>query len=73
MKLELLVKTDKDGGTCWDNNCPSASRVHGGKGGYLITGLVPDAEMLALLNEIPDGEAAVWVPDRIIEEIRSRR
>jgi hypothetical protein len=78
MRLELLAKTTKDGGPCWDNSCPSASRVHGGQGGYLIVGLRPDDEMLTALRETPDiqvadGEVAAWIPDRIIEEILSRR
>lgn len=67
MELRLQIKTNSDGGPCWDNSCPARYQVIGGKGGYVIQGKRLDAATLAQLGELPDDELAVWVPGPVID------
>jgi hypothetical protein len=67
MELIHEVRTDSDGGPCFNDNCMDRFKVVDGPGGYLIRGKRPTPEMLAMVGQLPDDEGLVWVPDPIIE------
>ena len=67
MDTELQIKTDGNGGNCFDNNCNARHKVTSQEGGYVIVGQkIEDPEVRARLG-IADGEEAVWVPSPIID------
>jgi hypothetical protein len=71
MKFDLQVRTDGDGGSCYDNSCPTRFAVRGPQGGYVVRGRLLESEMardLVAQHGAPaDGEIDVWVPSPIIE------
>jgi hypothetical protein len=68
MYIELQVKTDDAGDTCWDNSCNARYRVTSDEGGYVVVGKrIDDPAMRARLN-LAESEEALWVPGPIIEQ-----
>ena len=62
-EIEFLWKTRDSGG----GGCPSLSRV---KGGYVVNGVPIDEETRARIPHTAAGEAAVFVPDDVLDRLK---
>ena len=61
--IEFLWKDKVSGG----GGCPSLSRV---KGGYIVNGIPVDEESRATIPHAAAGEAAVFVPDNVLDRLK---
>lgn len=64
MQTELQHKASG----CAGNDCPARRKVTSAEGGYVIVGKRLSPAERAAIPGVGDGEAAVWVPDDVIEQ-----
>jgi hypothetical protein len=62
-KLKFLWKDTGSGG----GGCPALYET---EGGYVVQGLALDAESRAQLQQLADGEIAVFVPANVLDRMR---
>jgi hypothetical protein len=65
--LEHLLTDSGSGG----GNCPALYRVRSPGGGYVMQGKKVRSRTLKGLRNRSRDESALWIPDNIIEQIRS--